>query len=152
MYVTVIDIQDWPTNLADEWMWEGGWLNSVFFSVRYQAVVKTRVFCYDGGAHISGNQISWVTGGSTRAAVRAHVTNTYTHTTRRQTNIENTVHAQKHAHTQIHKQTHTFKHNRIRMGFIRHESLHRHGICFGRKVHTVKTYRNLKFKYVDYLD
>ena len=26
---------------------------------------------------------------------------------------------------------------RIRMGFIRHESLYRQGICFGRKVHTI---------------
>ena len=26
---------------------------------------------------------------------------------------------------------------RIRKGFIRHESLHRQGICFGRKVHTI---------------
>ena len=25
----------------------------------------------------------------------------------------------------------------IRMGFIRHESLHRQGICFGRKMHTI---------------
>ena len=26
---------------------------------------------------------------------------------------------------------------RIRKGFIRNESLHRQGICFGRKVHTI---------------